>query len=118
MDTLRGYVGDLLKRLRNTARLTQDQVGKRAGTDGKVIADYEAGRRNATLDTVDRILAAMGVTRYGAVLSAPKATPIKRDPVEEAIVKAVRRTERGLKPLTLTMARAIKTWSRKGRKAR
>jgi len=49
----------LLARARQRAGLTQEQLATRAGTSRTAVSAYEHGRKSPTLDTAERLLAAM-----------------------------------------------------------
>jgi transcriptional regulator with XRE-family HTH domain len=53
-----------IKRLRESAGLSQVELARRAGqTSSQIISDIERGRRtNITIATLDRIAAALGVS--------------------------------------------------------
>jgi transcriptional regulator with XRE-family HTH domain len=50
----------LIRLARNKVGLTQTELGKRAGVDQQVISAYETGRREPTMPTLARLLAAAG----------------------------------------------------------
>jgi transcriptional regulator with XRE-family HTH domain len=50
----------LVRLARSKAGLTQTELGKRAGVDQQVISAYETGRREPTMPTLTRLLAAAG----------------------------------------------------------
>lgn len=52
--------GATLKRARIRAGLTQHALAARAGTSQATISAYEAGRKEPSLSTLDRLLAAAG----------------------------------------------------------
>jgi transcriptional regulator with XRE-family HTH domain len=63
-DRLDAYLQNIAERLRLArwrAGLTQEAVAGKAGVTHRYYADLEAGRRNATLDTMLRVAAALGV---------------------------------------------------------
>ena len=74
-----------IKRARLQAGLTQHALAARAGTSQATISAYEAGRKQPSLDTLDRILAATG-SRL-AVVSRARAT---REPSREQLERAGR----------------------------
>jgi len=53
-------VGELLKRARKNADLTQAELGSRAGTGQGAISAYESGQRDPTVGTLVRLLHATG----------------------------------------------------------
>jgi transcriptional regulator with XRE-family HTH domain len=52
--------GDAIRRARLRAGLTQHALAARAGTSQATISAYESGRKQPSLETLDRILAATG----------------------------------------------------------
>ena len=60
----------LLRAARVRAGLTQAELARRAGTSQPVISAYEHGRRDPTVQTLARLLAAAGAD---LVLRAPEA---------------------------------------------
>jgi transcriptional regulator with XRE-family HTH domain len=52
---------DRVKALRQTAGLSQSQLADRAGVGLPTVKDYEGGRRAPTLETAQRLAAALGV---------------------------------------------------------
>lgn len=50
----------LIRLARSKAGLTQAQLGEAAGTDQQAISAYETGRREPTMATLTRLLAAAG----------------------------------------------------------
>lgn len=55
-------VGAVLRGLRERATLSQEALGEAAGVHRTHVGFLERGERNATLDSVDRVLGALGVT--------------------------------------------------------
>ena len=52
--------GDAIKRARLRAGLTQHALAARAGTSQATISAYESGRKQPSVETLDRLLAAAG----------------------------------------------------------
>jgi transcriptional regulator with XRE-family HTH domain len=50
----------LIRLARYKAGLTQSELGERAGIDQQVVSAYETGRREPTLPTLTKLLAAAG----------------------------------------------------------
>jgi transcriptional regulator with XRE-family HTH domain len=89
---------NLVRDLRLSAGLTQELLGKAAGTTGSVICAYERGRRSPTLRTLLRIADAVGLEmqvsfvpvaerdtadrRAPATASDPRTTDPVADPTE------------------------------------
>jgi transcriptional regulator with XRE-family HTH domain len=56
-------LGDRLKRLRELAGLSQNELANRAGVSRPIISDLESNkRRNTTVDTAKRLARALGVS--------------------------------------------------------
>lgn len=53
-------VGEFLRAVRRSRRLSQEQVASLAGTSQPTLSAYEHDRRTPTADTLNRILAACG----------------------------------------------------------
>ena len=69
--------GDAVKRARLRAGLTQHALAARAGTSQATISAYESGRKQPSLETLDRVLAATGA-RLEVVPRGPRE-PSKRE---------------------------------------
>lgn len=67
-------VGELLRRARTSAGLTQAQLAVRAGTAQSAISAYEAGRKVPAADTLLRLVAATG----------SRLEPVPAEPVRAA----------------------------------
>ena len=50
-----------LRRIRQERGLSQEQLASIAGLDRTYVSSCEAGRRNATIRTIDRLSGALGV---------------------------------------------------------
>jgi uncharacterized protein len=59
-EVFAGVAGALILDARTRAGLTQAELARRAGTAQSAIAAYESGRRQPTLPTLYRLLAAAG----------------------------------------------------------
>ncbi len=72
-------VGALLRGFRERAGLSQEALGDAAAIHRTHVGFLERGERNATLDSVDRVLAALGVTwtEFGAALDAGRTADVK-----------------------------------------
>lgn len=68
------YQADLLVSERKAARLTQEEVARRAGTTKAYISKVERGLISPTLSTFNRILAALGL-RMELVPAIPGGLP-------------------------------------------
>jgi ribosome-binding protein aMBF1 (putative translation factor) len=54
-------LGGQIRRLRDTHGISQAELGRRIGSTQPAIARLEAGRVSPTLETLDRVAAALGV---------------------------------------------------------
>lgn len=55
-------VGDVLREFRTARSLSQEEVARRAGLSMTYISLVETGKRNPTISTVGRVLAALNVS--------------------------------------------------------
>lgn len=92
---------DLLVRARRAARLSQDELARRAHTSRPTLSAYEHGRKSPTLDTAARLLREAGfeldvrplvtltelVTPRGRTVTVPSALP--RLTVQQALATVV-----------------------------
>ncbi|OJW78448.1 helix-turn-helix transcriptional regulator [Spirosoma sp. 48-14] len=53
-------IGDYIKKLRKSKKLTQASLAQQLGIDPSTYAQFEAGRTNMTLATINRIADALG----------------------------------------------------------
>ncbi len=66
---------DFIRVARANAGLSQAALASRAGTSQPALSHYEAGRRQPTASTLDRILAAAGFRLAMAPVSLPARSP-------------------------------------------
>jgi transcriptional regulator with XRE-family HTH domain len=76
---------EVLRDARKRSGLTQAQLAQRAGTSQATISAYEHGRKEPTVETLARLLAATG-TR---LTTAPASTPVVR-PTKAQLARAGR----------------------------
>ena len=104
--------GRRVQQLRKTAGLSQDQLGQRAGANGKVVGEIERGVRNPTLETVERLLKALGAEPYEAfgfnLFKQPRAG---RELDEETILSLLRRNDKSLRPLLVQLVGDVLSWA-------
>lgn len=55
-------IGDNIKRLRNSKNITQKELAERLGTSQQNLAQYENGKRNPKIETLQKIATALDVT--------------------------------------------------------
>jgi transcriptional regulator with XRE-family HTH domain len=60
MSTITEQVGQLIKETRKAKRLTQEELGEKLGIGKTTINRYESGKHNITVETLSRVLEAMG----------------------------------------------------------
>lgn len=78
--------GDLLKRARQDAGLSQRRLAARSGVAQPAIARIETGRTNPGFDTVERLLRACGFTLEAHPLSeSQRAAGIDRTAIRELL---------------------------------
>lgn len=71
-------VGENVKKARKSKGLTQQELGERMGVTQATVNQYESGKRNPKLDTLNRIANALGVN-VGVLLYGENSTTIDRD---------------------------------------
>lgn len=60
MQTIVEKVGELIRETRKRKGLTQKELGETMGLSESTINKYEAGRQNLSLETVQKIVTALG----------------------------------------------------------
>lgn len=66
---------DLLREARSRSGLTQVELARRAGLTQSVISDYERGRREPSLSTLSRLVAASGLDLTVDLVTPPPPPP-------------------------------------------
>jgi transcriptional regulator with XRE-family HTH domain len=64
---MRALVGRNVRRLRERAKLTQEQFAEKSGFSQQYISDLERGRRNPTVVTLYELAHALGVSHIDLV---------------------------------------------------
>jgi transcriptional regulator with XRE-family HTH domain len=59
---MRKLVGDNVRRIRNEAGMTQEQLAERSGFTQQYVSDLERGRRNPTVVSLFELAQALGTT--------------------------------------------------------
>jgi transcriptional regulator with XRE-family HTH domain len=76
------HAADLIKDARTRAGISQRELADRAGTSQATVSAYESGRKVPSVDTLARLLAAMGarlaVEPAEGTAVAPTATQLRR----------------------------------------
>lgn len=62
---IRNAIGERIKGLRTENNLTQSKFAKMAGVSQGTLASIESGTRGYSVDTLDRVIRALGVTYTG-----------------------------------------------------
>ena len=62
MHDLRPALGTRIKELRKRLEISQEELASRAGMHWTYLSDLERGRQTPTLDIVNRLARALGVT--------------------------------------------------------
>lgn len=55
-------IGQRIKQLRNELNISQEALGLEAGVDRTYVSDVENGRRNVSVEILERLVKALGVT--------------------------------------------------------
>ncbi len=66
---LRAVFGINVQRLRRERKLSQEQLSFHSGLTRAYISSVEAGRRNATLDTLETLARALGVEAHELIFN-------------------------------------------------
>lgn len=72
-------MGDLIRTQRHQTNLSQEALALLAGVNRSYYASLEAGRRNASVDTLARLAAALGCDTADLVRGT-QAVPGRKDP--------------------------------------
>ncbi len=83
----------LLHRARSAAGLSQGELARRAGVGQSVISDYESGRRQPALPTLERLVEATG---HRVTLDLEHTAPEVRGLPDSRLARRVRRHRRAL----------------------
>jgi transcriptional regulator with XRE-family HTH domain len=83
-------LGEFLRQLRKTQRLTLAQAGERAGVSFVTLSRWETGQFQPRLPELEAVLAALGVTPYQrtqalALIDAPRAIAQLREEAQERL---------------------------------
>lgn len=105
-------VAELLKQARRRHRLSQRTLALRAGTDQAAISRIERGQVSPSIETVERLLAAMGEELELA------ATPMEREYDPLHLRAALQRTPAERLRLAISWNRLAADLSEAGRRAR
>ena len=62
MTAISSKLGQNLKRIRTTKKLSQGDIGKKLGLHRAYISGVEHGKRNPTLATIQKLAVALGVS--------------------------------------------------------
>ena len=65
---MRRLVGENVRRARERAKLTQEQLAERSGFSQQYISDLERGRRNPTIVSLYELATALGVDHVELVV--------------------------------------------------
>ncbi len=65
---MRRLVGGNVRRAREAAKLTQEQLAERSGFSQQYISDLERGRRNPTIVSLYELATALGVDHVDLVM--------------------------------------------------
>lgn len=104
-------LGKRLKKLRKSARLTMKELGARLGYSYQWVDNVEGGRRDISIDDVERFAEACG-QRLVFELAPPDALPVILSAEDRVVVDMARdlpvETKAGLLVLTAPKAAAIR----------
>lgn len=103
-------VGARIRQLRKAAGLTQERLARKAGMDYKYLGSVERGERNVTLESLERIVRALGVEPYELfAFGAGAKAPAKAG--EDMLVQLVRRSDPSVRPLIVDVVQSLLSWA-------
>lgn len=73
------YLGKRIRELRKQQSISQEELGFKAGISAAHLGQIERALKNPTIETVDRIAAALGVS-LGELFSEETVAPLKSQP--------------------------------------
>ena len=106
-------VGARIRQLRKAAGLTQERLARKAGMDYKYLGSVERGERNMTLDSLERVVRALGVEPYELFAFRAKG-PAKGD--EELLIQLIRRSDPSVRPLIVDVVQSLLQWAQTRRR--
>jgi transcriptional regulator with XRE-family HTH domain len=62
MSDLQSRLGGAIRQLRHNRGITQDELAKKAGLHRTYVSDMERGSRNPSLNSLQRVAEALGIT--------------------------------------------------------
>lgn len=116
MGALRKHFGQRVRQLRKAAGLTQEELASRAGMSFKYVSSVERGDQNITLETLERLVRALGIEPYEAFLFTLREGRPADVPVEVVLRKLVRRADRAVAPLVIDYLQSLLRWADAQRK--
>ncbi|MBZ9679618.1 MULTISPECIES: helix-turn-helix domain-containing protein [unclassified Mesorhizobium] len=81
---MRKLVGENFARLRAASGLTQEQVAERANVSQQYVSGLERGERNPTIETLQAIASALGVSHVELVRPIDQAGSLTEPPPESS----------------------------------
>ena len=85
--------GELLRRARTAAGLSQSDLARRAGVSQSVVSEYEAGRREPAVPTLARLI---GATGHELTLGLQRSDPTVRGLPDTPLGRRLRQHRRAL----------------------
>jgi transcriptional regulator with XRE-family HTH domain len=77
-------VGERIRAARKSAGLTQKKLGERMGASYATVQQWETGKRNPKIETLQRIASALGIKMFDLLPKAPRDGEIRIFQSEEA----------------------------------
>lgn len=76
--SLRAILGKNVRTLRLRQRMTQEELAGRIGVDQYYVSGLEAGHRNLTLNTLDKVAQALAVKAPELLMDRPRIAPKRK----------------------------------------
>lgn len=83
---------ELIRTYRKKCKMTQEQLASKCGTSAAMIRQYESGKRNPKIETLQKISTALGVSLYAL---SPNSIIFDTTPVDCEINDILKKAENG-----------------------
>lgn len=116
MGVLQKKFGTRVQQLRKAGGLTQEQLGRRTGMDGKVVGEIERGERNPTLETVEKIMKGLGVEPFEPFMFSFRESRTRERVGDDMLLNLVRHTDPSARPFVIELVQTALRWAQQKRR--